>query len=398
MTRTVALVLAVAVLGVAPANEKRLPPLPAPPKQLPVDDPKSAAIVLMDDHAERLVPHLNNDNDPAAPMAAAAAEEWDAYSGATALRVAPLQRFRGNLPGWSYPIRETPQPGEFRFVRFAWKKVGGADIMIQFNNADNHELRWNQRYIAGRNGSGWPAKSVADAIPTEWTVVTRDLFADFGKMTLSGIAFTPADGEAGLFDHVLLGRTVADLDAKSDELLGKTKPKVKLDGKARDDAWAAFGGRDAEKAGPAIRAFLAAAPEQVNFVRDRLTAVGSAGEKALRARVADLVVKLGSDDFEVRTAADAELEQLGDAAREEIGEAAKSPNAEVEYRAKRLAVRLRFAADATPLPGIRAARVARVLERAATADAKKLLGEMAAGDFGPFHAVAAKAALGRAGK
>ena len=35
---------------------------------------------------------------------------------------------------------------------------------------------------------------------------------DFGAFTLGGIAFTPLRGGDGLYDHILLGRTVADLD------------------------------------------------------------------------------------------------------------------------------------------------------------------------------------------
>jgi hypothetical protein len=42
-------------------------------------------------------------------------------------------------------------------------------------------------------------------------VVTRDLFADFGAFTLTGIAFTPGPGEYALFDHVYLARTADDL-------------------------------------------------------------------------------------------------------------------------------------------------------------------------------------------
>ena len=49
--------------------------------------------------------------------------------------------------------------------------------------------------------------------PGEWTVVTRDLFKDFGgAFLLHGMALTPMDGTAGYYDHMYLGRTIEDLD------------------------------------------------------------------------------------------------------------------------------------------------------------------------------------------
>ena len=52
---------------------------------------------------------------------------------------------------------------------------------------------------------------VAAQVPRDWVVVTRDLYTDFGAVTFDGVAFTPMTGDgAGLFDHMYLGRTVAD--------------------------------------------------------------------------------------------------------------------------------------------------------------------------------------------
>ena len=57
--------------------------------------------------------------------------------------------------------------------------------MLQLHNTD-----WNIRYVAGTNEPGWGAKQVAEKAPARWTLVTRDLFADFGESTIHGIAFT----------------------------------------------------------------------------------------------------------------------------------------------------------------------------------------------------------------
>jgi hypothetical protein len=43
-------------------------------------------------------------------------------------------------------------------------------------------------------------------------VVTRDLFADFGEFTITGIALSPVDGEHGLFDTIYLGKSPADFE------------------------------------------------------------------------------------------------------------------------------------------------------------------------------------------
>jgi len=50
-------------------------------------------------------------------------------------------------------------------------------------------------------------------LPTEWTLVTRDLFADCGDFTLNGLGLVSIDGQYALFDRILLGRTQADFDA-----------------------------------------------------------------------------------------------------------------------------------------------------------------------------------------
>ena len=62
-----------------------------------------------------------------------------------------------------------------------------------------------RRYYAGKNSSGWAAVEVDAQAPTQWTVVTRDLWADFGTFTLTGIAPTAMGGTAK-FDRIELLR------------------------------------------------------------------------------------------------------------------------------------------------------------------------------------------------
>ena len=50
----------------------------------------------------------------------------------------------------------------------------------------------------------------------------RDLYADFGAFTLTGIALSAIDGDFALFDHIYLGRTVRDFELSSPAVLEKS--------------------------------------------------------------------------------------------------------------------------------------------------------------------------------
>lgn len=147
-----------------------------------------------------------------------ALETTDRYSGKAALSVTPDQRFRQKLPGLGLNIAENPGDGEYRFLRFAWKKRGGANILLQMaaNGAFGPQRGAagpSYRYEAGPSQNPFNAAAVKldEKLPAEWTVVTRDLFADFGAFHLDGLALTASDGEAALFDQIYLARTADDL-------------------------------------------------------------------------------------------------------------------------------------------------------------------------------------------
>jgi hypothetical protein len=69
-----------------------------------------------------------------------------------------------------------------------------------------------RRYYSGRNTSGWQATCVAEDVPDEWTVVTVDLWKDFGEFTLTGIAPTAMGGPA-LFDKLELLQSLPERPA-----------------------------------------------------------------------------------------------------------------------------------------------------------------------------------------
>jgi hypothetical protein len=174
-------------------------PAAEPPKEIFEDDEKFVAL-------------LTEGNGRAIP------DQRDKYSGKYSLRVTPDQKFNPSLPNLGVKIRENPGPGEFRYIRFAWKKAGGNTICLQLN----HDGAWGPggggregakfRYHAGPGGECYGASLViSDKLPApRFEVVTRDLFADFGEFTLTGLAFSPVDGNAALFDHLYLGRQLED--------------------------------------------------------------------------------------------------------------------------------------------------------------------------------------------
>lgn len=170
---------------------------------------------------------------------AAVWDQGDKAFGAAALRVSSRHARAAAAHAWRLPIREEPGPGEYRFIRFAWKKHGGQAVCLELLAEDgpaspaadappgDGEERTappidssvpegagvRRGYHAGPIPQCFgPSKAVTPKLPGEWTVVVRDLFADFGEFTLTGMAFIAGDGESALFDHVVLGRRPADLE------------------------------------------------------------------------------------------------------------------------------------------------------------------------------------------
>jgi hypothetical protein len=149
-------------------------------------------------------------------------EGGEKYSGASSVRVTGDQRFNPALSSLGVKIRKEPGPGEYRYLRFAWKKQGGNQICLQLN----HDGAWGPtaggtgakfRYHAGPGDCYGASLRVAARLPNRLTVVTRDLYADFGEFTLTGLALSPIDGQFAVFDHIYLGRTVDDLDSVKPE-------------------------------------------------------------------------------------------------------------------------------------------------------------------------------------
>lgn len=385
------------LVAVPVAGRDKIKPPPGPPFGEPVADPAlnyvapkgdGPVVELLDENVDPLLAQLiQSDN-----ASTATREDRDTFAGVEAARVTPMQRYNALIAGWGYRIVEKPaKANEFRYLRFAWKKLGGTGIMVQLHEPVNP---WAVRYYAGSNVHNWqPATSVAQKVPAQWEVVTRDLFKEHGAFTLTGFALTPLDGTAGLFDHVLLGRTVEDLDRATATATGRDKPANVPAGNARDALWAALMGDDRVKAAAAQRAFLQSAKEHVAFVGERLNKTAQPPDQ--RDRVKQLIEDLDADAFDTRDRATDELVKIGAPALDAVRELARSaPSAEAKYRANQILRALK--ATGTPVSSAaRTVRAVRVLERAATPAARDLLTKLAAGDFGFEVAPDAKAALAR---
>jgi putative heme-binding domain-containing protein len=135
----------------------------------------------------------------------------DPFSGKASLAVTPPQRYSGQIPGWRYRIAESPGPGEFRYLRWAWKCRGGDGAMIELASRGAWPAPESpeRRYYSGKNTTAWKAREVSADPPAEWTVVVVDLWKDCGELILTGIAPTAMGGEARL-DRIELSRTVEE--------------------------------------------------------------------------------------------------------------------------------------------------------------------------------------------
>jgi len=124
------------------------------------------------------------------------------------------QNFNPNMPDWELEIEKKPTgKNQFRYITFAWKKIGGDGVQLQLHANINS---WGHRYHAGANVKNWnPSIQVDKKIPEKWEVHTRDLIEDWkdlnkGGQIITGIAFTAWDGKAGLWDHVVFHQTPED--------------------------------------------------------------------------------------------------------------------------------------------------------------------------------------------
>jgi hypothetical protein len=355
---------------------------------------KAHVIELLEDDAGMLTRCLNADADSSSNKAGAWGD--DCFSGACCLKVAGYQRYRQHVPGWGFPVVEKPKEGEYRFLRFAWKRPdAGRGAMVQLCLSSGE---WG-RYFAGENVVGfYPALQLSPKAPREWEMVTRDLYADFGRVPfiLTGFAFTSMDGVA-LFDHVYLGRTIEDLDRVTNAARNWGRRTEALGTAQLENHWKDLASEDAAVRMPALWALGACGKSSVPFVADRVTVPGAA-ETARRIRTA--LVNLDAPRYAVRERADKELAELGLTALPHLEAALPTAtSAELRSRLEKLIAKCKADEGLVLIADQRLTlRTIRVLELADTAESRKLLEEMSAGGLAAGLSGEAKSALERMDK
>ena len=200
------------------------------------------------------------------------------------------------------------------------------------------------------------------------------------------LAFSPDSKRlvSGSTDHTALVWEVPSLPRR---------PPEKLAPAALPKLWTQLASTDATDAHRAFLTLSDAPGQSVPFLKERLRPVASA---ASAERLQRLLADLGSECFAVRQAATRELEKLGEQAGPALRKLLdEKPPLEVRRRAERLLEQLRRERFSPSPERLRQTRAIRVLERAATPEARRLLTELARGAPGAHLTGAARAALER---
>jgi hypothetical protein len=289
-------------------------------------EPQGVACLFEDD-AEGLLKLLTN---PTGDPGEGHPEKATVFSGTTSIKIVPMQRFSPRIEGWQFRITERPKPGEYRYLRFAWKADGCDGVMLQMHD----ERDWYIRYTAGQNIMGWTSKFVGEKAPSEWAVVTVDLFADFGERTLRGIALTAFGGRAAYFDHIYLGRTADDLDRVDATGLRKGGKVLNLSGEKLAACWDDLGSAKAERSYLAFWTFVAGGQPAAHFLEAKL---GGNAAKVEEKQLRQWVAELDHERFAIRQAASRNLAIHLDTAEPLLKKALeRGPSAEARTRIERL--------------------------------------------------------------
>jgi putative membrane-bound dehydrogenase-like protein len=133
------------------------------------------------------------------------------YSGQASLRLAPGERSSPQIPGWSFRIAEKPGPGEYRFLRLAWKLPEGKGVLIELAKEGQWSAAFTPRFrfFSGVNTTSGAGTEISPTTPRSWTVVTIDLWKYCRAFTLTGIGLAAMGGPA-YFDRIEVLQSLED--------------------------------------------------------------------------------------------------------------------------------------------------------------------------------------------
>ncbi len=346
---------------------------------------KPAVAEVLEDNGEALLKLLTNPPFEGQGFV----EPKIVFSGKSSVKIIPLQRYTPVINGWAYRVTEKPKPGEYRYLRLAWRGDGCAGIMIQLHEA---KRTWYARYLAGVNTAGhWhPTKVVAQKPRGDWEMWTFDLYKDYGEGTYTGMALTVFGNQPGYFDHIYLARTVDELDRIDATGLRKGKPPA-VTADDLQNFWRDLAGTSDDKG---YRAFwtLVATPEQaLPFLEKQLT--DTKGKSHLK-EIKLWIAQLGHDKFAVREQAMKHLEKhISEAADLLEQQLDKAGSPEVFLRIEKL-LTLRKGPE---IETLRIEKAVRAIEYVATPAARQCLSRLARDAAAPLVQTMAAAALKRLG-
>jgi len=115
------------------------------------------------------------------------------------------------VPNWDFEIVEHPQPGQYRWLQFAWKALSPQTKGITLRLAESHYGGFS--FVAGEPTAmeGATVVKQAGAPPSTWQVVRVDLWALPKKPWRVRSLGLGAKGGGAAFDQILLGRAESDL-------------------------------------------------------------------------------------------------------------------------------------------------------------------------------------------
>jgi hypothetical protein len=374
------------------AGKRAVPRLQPGDLPLAPPHPSGASVIeLLEDDAGRMARVLAAGDDQA-KLGKSGAWGEDCFSGVCCLKVAGYQCYRSTIPGWGFPVVEKPRAGEYRYLRFAWKRPEGNGIMVQLSLSGG--MDWG-RYFAGQNTVGfYPALQIGTKPPREWEVVTRDLYTDFGNLpfTLTGFAFTSMDGVA-LFDHVYLGRTIEDLDKVTDAAKQWSRKSGLLGTAQLEEHWKNLASEDAAVRQPSLWALGACGSSSLPHVKNQLKMPDSSEtEKKVNHAIGDL----DAARFAAREKAFKELESCGIAALPQLESALKDGiSPELRERLEKLIARCKGEETVLNSSQQLTLRLMRILEQTELPEAKTLLKELSNSNLEAGLSLDAKAAVER---
>ena len=146
-----------------------------------------------------------------------------AYSGGRCLTLTPppggqvtagqpwQQQFGETIRNWDFEIAENPQPGQYRWLQFAWKALSPQTKGMSLRLSDGG---YGGYVTAAGDATTWEGITIVkkvDAPPSAWKIVRVDLWAAARKPWRVRALGLGAKGGGAAFDQIVLGRTEQDL-------------------------------------------------------------------------------------------------------------------------------------------------------------------------------------------